>query len=51
MKECGIDGSQKRHNRLLHRSESSLKPLTKAIETVKTHASVSLNNFGIQYVR
>ena len=46
MKECGIDGCQKRHNRLLHRSESSSKPITKTTETVETHASVGLNNFG-----
>ena len=47
MKECGIDGCEKRHNRLLHRSELSSKPITKATETVETHASVGLNNIGI----
>ena len=47
MKECGIERCQKRHNRLLHRSESSSKPITTATETVETHASVGLNNFGI----
>ena len=47
MKDLGIDGCQKRHNRLLHRSESSSTPNTKATKTVETHASVGLNNFGI----
>ena len=47
MKKCGIDGCQKQHNRSLHRSESPLKPFTKATKTVETHASVGLNNFGI----
>ena len=45
-KSCGIDGCQKRHNRLLHRSESSSKLTTKATEKVETHASVGLNIFG-----
>ena len=47
MRDCGIDGCQKRHSRLLHRSESSLKPITKATQTVEIHVSVGLNNFGI----
>ena len=47
MKECVIDGCQKRHNRLLHRSESFKKPATKATETVETHASGDMNTFGI----
>ena len=47
MKDCRIDGCQKQHNRLLHRSESSSKPFTKATETVETHVSVGSNNFGI----
>ena len=50
MKECVIDGCQKRHNRLLHRSESSSKLITKATETVETHTSVGLNKFGILLV-
>ena len=41
MKECGIDGCQKRHNRLLHRSDPPSKLKTKTTETVETHASVS----------
>ena len=47
MKDCGIDGCRKRHNRLLHRSELSSKQATKATETVEANASAGLNNFGI----
>ena len=46
-KESGIDGCKRRHNRLLHRSEGNKIPDTTSTETVETHASVSLNTFGI----
>ena len=47
MKECGIDGCKRRHNRLLHRPEETKIPNTTSTEIVETHASVSLNTFGI----
>ena len=47
MKDCGIDGCQKRHILLLDRSDSSSKPIIEATETVETHASAGLNNVGI----
>ena len=47
MKESGIDGCKRRHNRLLHRSEGNEIPDTTSTETVETHANVSLNTFGI----
>ena len=47
MKECGIDGCQKRHNRLLHRTDNHQNPSKTSTETVETHASVGLKNFGI----
>ena len=47
MKECGIDGCKRRHNRLLHRAEETKSSNTTSMETVETHASVSLNTFGI----
>ena len=51
MKECGIDGCRRRHNnRLLHRPEEPKGSNTTSTEIVETHASVSLNNFGILLV-
>ena len=47
MKECGIDGCKKRHNRMLHQPEETKSSNTTSTETVETHASVSLNTFGI----
>ena len=47
MKECGIDGCQRSHNRLFYRQEVSKGLNTTSTETVETHASVSLNTFGI----
>ena len=47
MKECGIDGCKRRHNRLLHRPEEPKISNTASTEIVETHASVSLNTFGI----
>ena len=47
MKECGIDGCKRRHNRLLHQPEETRKSNTTSTEIVETHASVSLNTFGI----
>ena len=47
MKECGIDGCKRRHNTLLHRPEENKIPNTTSTEAVETHASVSLNTFGI----
>ena len=47
MKECSFDGCKRRHNRLLHRPEETKSSNTTSTETVETHASVSLNTFGI----
>ena len=47
MKECGIDGCKRQHNRLLHRPEETKSSNTLSTEIVETHASVSLNTFGI----
>ena len=47
IKECGIDGCKRRHNRLLHRPEETNNSNTTSTEIVETHASVSLNTFGI----
>ena len=47
MKECGIDGCKRHHNRLLHRPEEPKISNTTSTEIVETHASVSLNTFGI----
>ena len=47
MKESGMDGSKRRHNRLLHRPEKNKIPNTTTCEAVETFASVCLNTFGI----
>ena len=47
MKECGIDGCKRRHNRLLHQPEETIKSNTTSTEIVEIRASVSLNPFGI----
>ena len=47
VKECGIDGYKRRHNRLLHRPEENKSPNTTSTETSETHASVCLSTFGI----
>ena len=44
MKECGIDGCKRRHNRLLHRTEENKIPNATSTET---QANVSLNTVGI----
>ena len=46
-KECGIDGCERHHNRLLHQPEETKSSNTTSTETVETHASVSLNTLGI----
>ena len=50
MKECGIDGCKRQHNRLLHRPEETKSSNTTATEIVETHASVNLNTFGVLHV-
>ena len=50
MKDGGIDGCQRRHNRILHQPEETKSPNTTSMEIVETHASVSLNTFGFLYV-
>ena len=47
MKECGIDGCKRRHNKLLNQPEETKNCNTTSTEIVETHASVSLNIFGI----
>ena len=50
MKECGIDGCKRRHNKFLHRPKESKNSKETSTEIVETHASVSLNTFGILHV-
>ena len=47
MKDCGIDGCKRRHNRLLHQPEDLKSFNTTSTEILETHASVSANTFGI----
>ena len=50
MKEFGIDGCKRRHNRLLHRPEENKLHNTTSTETVEFHASVSMSTFGVLLV-